>query len=83
MEKGVVKATNHKRGMFIVQCDGGGFGVFELVSWVEIEPGDVLEWPKRVLGRTMLTNVSRAGNSIHVFAQNWDCTESIAILQIR
>ena len=83
MEKGTVEAINERRGMFIVRCDEqGGYGVFEFVSWVGLKVGDVLEWPKRESGRTMLTNLSQDGNSVHVYAQNWDCTQRVAYLQI-
>ena len=83
MESGMVEAINERRGMFMVRCaEQGGYGVFEEVQWVGLKVGDVLEWDMRQLGRMVLTNLSQPGNVVHVIAQNWDCSQRVAVLQI-
>jgi hypothetical protein len=82
MEKGTVEAVNERRGMFAVRCEQGGYAVFELVSWIEVKRGDLLEWSKRELGRMTLTNLSQEKNALPVYAQNWDCSREVATHQI-
>lgn len=77
--KGKVVATSAIKGRFVVAFDAGWCAAFELISWVECEPGDLVEWEPTTDKRTMLTNVSRAGNSLHVTRLRAGCSEPEAM----
>ena len=81
MERGTVENVNEVRGMFAVRCEGG-FAVFELVAWIDVKPGDVVEWKRRKSGRMTLQRTSPPTSSIPVCAQNWNCSNSVALVQI-
>ena len=47
--QGIVHTINRRRGMFIVQFDGG-FAVFELLDGIDINPGDHISGDLEALG---------------------------------
>ncbi|MBL0142633.1 MAG: hypothetical protein IPP91_11170 [Betaproteobacteria bacterium] len=47
---------------------------------MELKVGDILEWDERAGGRMALK--SRLHGAVHVYAQNWDCSQQVARLQI-
>jgi glycosyltransferase A (GT-A) superfamily protein (DUF2064 family) len=78
----MVEGVNERRGMFAVRCADGGYAVFELVTWMPLKRGDVLQWEGRGSSRMTLTNLSQDGNAVHVYPQNWDCSQRAAIALI-
>ncbi|WP_342129044.1 hypothetical protein [Hydrogenophaga sp. OTU3427] len=66
---GVITQLNARRGLFIVQIEGGDCAVFELLDSLEVSVGDRVSGNLHALGSEKLLHL-RKGQVFHVHGQN-------------
>ena len=82
MARGVIFATNKRRGMFAVRCEDGSFSVFEILDSHDPEIGDVVRGELRSLGGETFINESQSSERFDVVVQNYDVAEAALRAQL-
>ena len=74
--RGVVAATNPRRGMVAIATEDGGFTIIELTSEWELDVGDEITWANGYgLGHEVYENLTQQTKE-EVFVQNHDVSRS-------